>query len=68
MLPVGLRYPAVTAIGSQVVIAGGQAAGGAVDPVFGFDTTSGDLARIGRLPAPTSNAVAFSVGDTAYVV
>ncbi len=67
MLPVGLRYPAVTAVGSQLVVAGGRSATAVVDTVFGFDTTSRTLTRIGRLPGPTTNAVAFTLGDIAEV-
>jgi len=38
MLPVGLRYPAVTAVGSTVYVAGG-----ASSRVFAFDTSTGTL-------------------------
>ena len=66
-LPRGLRYPAVTAVGSTLVIAGGQAATGPVDTVLGFDTAAGTTTRLGRLPAPTAGATAFTVGSLAYV-
>ena len=38
MLPEGLRYPAVTAVGTTVVIAGGQTATGQSDTVIALDT------------------------------
>ena len=62
MLPVGLRYPAVTAVGSTVYVAGG-----ASSRVFAFDTSTGTLRSAGSLPVPTADAQAFTLGGKAYV-
>jgi hypothetical protein len=55
-LPVGLRYPAVVAQGSKVVIAGGQTASGLTDQVLMFDPATGRSERSdispGRWPTP----------------
>src|SRR5207302_1583809 len=61
-LPQGLRYAAVTAVGSTVVVAGGQAASGPVSTVSALDTKTGALTRLATLPAPVTEASAFVVG------
>jgi outer membrane protein assembly factor BamB len=66
-LPQGLRYPAVAAVGTSVVIAGGIAASGAVPAVYWFDPATGRVRSIGGLPAPTSHAIAFSLRGVVYV-
>lgn len=66
-LPVGLRYPAVAAVGDNLVIAGGTAAAGASDRVFVLDTATGKVSLIGRLAAPTAHAQAFALGGAVYV-
>ena len=66
-LPEGLRYPAVTAVGATVVIAGGQTATGQSDKVLALDTTTGTVSTIGTLAAPVSEATAFTLGGAAYV-
>jgi outer membrane protein assembly factor BamB len=66
-LPVGLRYPAVAALGSRVVIAGGVSDHGPSDRVYELDTTTGQLRMIGRLPAPVAHAEAFQLGSRVYV-
>jgi PQQ-like domain/Kelch motif len=67
-LPVGLRYPAVTVVGSTIVIAGGVSPAGPTDTVYAFDPPSGKVTTIGKLPQPVGDATAFTLGPTAYVV
>ena len=62
----GLRDPAVTAIESTVVIAGGHTSSGQSGDIA-LDTTTGKLTTLGTLTAPVSEASGFTLGDTAYV-
>jgi len=66
-LPVGLRYPAVAAIGTKVVIAGGTSPSGASDKVYLLNTGDGSVRLLGRLPAATAHAQAFALGRSVYV-
>lgn len=66
-LPVGLRYPAVAALGTTVVIAGGTAAGGASSAVYLLDTQTNRVRLAGRLPAARAHAQAFALGGAVYV-
>jgi N-acetylneuraminic acid mutarotase len=65
-LPVGLRYPAVTAVGDTVYIAGGMSPSGASSRVFALDTATGALRSAGSLPVPTADAQGFTLGGKAY--
>jgi len=67
-LPQGLRYPAVTAIGPGVLIAGGVTSNGPTRDVLLFDPSNGRVHVIGRLPVAVGHAMAFVLGDVAYVV
>jgi N-acetylneuraminic acid mutarotase len=66
-LPVGLRYPAVTAVGDTVYIAGGMSPSGGSSRVFALDTATGALRSAGSLPVPTADAQGFTLGGKAYV-
>jgi hypothetical protein len=66
-LPVGLRYPAVAALGNELVIAGGTAASGASDDVYALDLTTAKVRLLGRLATPTAHAQAFMLGGAVYV-
>jgi hypothetical protein len=66
-LPEGLRYPAVTAVGSELIIAGGLAPSGMSDAVYAFDPAAGHVSTVGHLPTRTGHAAAFALGTTAYV-
>jgi len=66
-LPRGVRYPAVTAVGGRLVIAGGLSAGGLVDDVVVFDPASGSTKVIAHLPAPVAHAAAFTLNGMVYV-
>jgi YVTN family beta-propeller protein len=68
-LPSPVRYAAVTAVGGQVVIAGGSRPNGtASQAVLKFSPATGKVTRIGRLPVPTTHAAAAGIGDVAYVI
>jgi hypothetical protein len=66
-LPIGLRYPAVAALGNVIVIAGGMSPSGASDAVYALDVTTGKVRLIGRLATPTAHAQAFTLGGAVYV-
>jgi YVTN family beta-propeller protein len=68
-LPFTLRYAAVAAVGGTLVIAGGSLEDGtASDAVLEYAPAAGRLSRLGRLPEPTTHAVAASLGTAAYVI
>jgi N-acetylneuraminic acid mutarotase len=67
-LPEGLRYPAVTVLNGQILIAGGTAATGPTAAVRVFDPMTGRVRSIGRLLAPVAHAAAFASGGVVYVV
>lgn len=67
-LPVGLRYPAVAAVGGDLVVAGGITASGASSVVYVFDPATGRTRSIGRLPAPAGHSSALVLGNRIYVV
>jgi YVTN family beta-propeller protein len=68
-LPSPVRYAAVTAVGSTVVIAGGSLPSGTASAaVLGFESASGSVRRLGTLPAPTTHAAAAAIGGLAYVI
>jgi hypothetical protein len=69
-LPVALRYAAVTAVGQQLVIAGGMLASGAAsNAIFVFDAATDRLHKLkARLPAGVFSASAATLGNLAYVL
>lgn len=70
-LPVPVRYPAVSLIGSgaaeRVLVIGGEAGGVATDAVQEIDPASGATSMIGHLPAPRTQASALRLGGTVFV-
>ena len=66
-LPVGLRYPAVSSVGSTIVIAGGETTRGFTDVVYAFDTAGGGIRAISHLRTPLADAAGFTLGGLAYV-
>ena len=66
-LPVGLRYPAVAAIGTDIIIAGGVSSAGPVSTVYRLDTRTGHLTIVENMPQRMGHAVAFSLGMFVYV-
>ena len=68
-LPTPLRYAAVGAADGRVVIAGGSTpAGTASSAVLVFDPKTGEVARLGTLPAPTTHAAAAALNGRVYVI
>jgi YVTN family beta-propeller protein len=68
-LPDPVRYAAVTAVGSALVVAGGSLPDGqASDSVYLLRAGSSRPVRIGRLPAPTTHASAATVDGQAVIV
>jgi YVTN family beta-propeller protein len=68
-LPSAVRYPAVTAAGGSLVIAGGSLpSGSATDAVYEYTPGTSHVGRIGRLPAATTHAAAATIGSIAYVI
>ena len=67
-LPVGLRYPAVAAIGGRLVVAGGMGAAGPTDAVYVFDPATGRTGLLGRLPSALGHASAVTLGHAVYVI
>lgn len=73
-LPVGVRYPAVAAVGKDVYVVGGAlattegtASGAQSNAVQRVDPSTGKATVIGHLPAPLAHAMAFSLGGALYV-
>jgi DNA-binding beta-propeller fold protein YncE len=68
-LPVGLRYAAVAAAGSSLVIAGGSLPDGSASrAVYRFDTGRRLVTRLASLPAATTHAAAASLGGTVFII
>jgi len=67
-LPAGVRYPALAASGSTLVVAGGTTASGPTAAVYGFDTTTSRIRRLGSLAAPVAHASALALGGKVYVL
>jgi DNA-binding beta-propeller fold protein YncE len=66
-LPTPLRYAAVTAVGDEIVIAGGSLPDGTASrEILAYRPQSG-VTRIGLLPAPTTHAAAATLAGIAYV-
>ena len=63
----GLRYPAVTAVGWLHRDRGRPDVVGEADTVYAFDTGGGHVRTIGHLRAPLGHAAAFTLGGLAYV-
>jgi len=68
-LPRPLRYAAVAAAGSELVIAGGSLENGTASAeVLAFRPSTGRVVRVAQLPAPTTHAAAAALGGVVYVV
>jgi hypothetical protein len=71
-LPVAVRYPAVAALGADIYVFGGQAAGGsdsgqAIDSIQLISSKQRTAKVIAHMPSPVSGAVAFVLGGHIYV-
>ncbi|MGZ4124730.1 MAG: outer membrane protein assembly factor BamB family protein [Actinomycetota bacterium] len=67
-LPTGLRYAAAAAVGSTIVVAGGEVNDRPVATVYAFDTTTGRVRRLPDLPDPVGHAAAFADGGVVYLL
>jgi N-acetylneuraminic acid mutarotase len=67
-LPIGVRYPAVSAFGPRLYVFGGEWAGTESDAVQVIDTQTGRATVAGHLPTPLTQASAVSLGGSLYVV
>lgn len=67
-LPHPVRYAAVAAVGTRVLVAGGTVDGAPTDAVYAFDTASGHLRRIARLPVVLTHAAGASLNGRFYVI
>ncbi|HEY5076389.1 MAG TPA: hypothetical protein VIJ48_02690, partial [Acidimicrobiia bacterium] len=66
-LPIGVRYPAVGAVGDKVFVFGGELSGSESSAVQQIDVRTGSAHVIGRLPNPRTEAAAFSIGGSLFV-
>ena len=66
-LPIPVRYPAVAGAGRQIWVFGGQTPAGPTDVIQQISLATGRAAVAGHLPAPTTGAVAFSLGGRIYL-
>ena len=66
-LPVGVRYPAVAAIGDKVFVFGGELNGSESSAVQEIDVHAGSARVIGDLPSPRTEAAAVQLGGSIYV-
>jgi N-acetylneuraminic acid mutarotase len=68
-LPTGLRYAAVAAAGSKLIIAGGQTQSApASRSIYLVDTASGSVRRLATLPVSIAHAVLLVRGDSAFLI
>ena len=68
-LPVGLRYAAVAAAGTSLVVAGGSLPDGSASrAVYRFDTGRRLVTRLASLPAATTHAAAASLGGRVFII
>jgi outer membrane protein assembly factor BamB len=63
----GVRYPAVTALGSVIYVFGGEWAGAPTGAIQAINTRTGTVSIVGNLPSARTQASAFTVGGAAYV-
>jgi len=67
-LPVGVRYPAVAALGDKVFVFGGELNGSQSSSVQEIDVRSGSARVIGELPSPRTEASAVQLGGSIYIL
>jgi outer membrane protein assembly factor BamB len=66
-LPIGVRYPAVAAVGNTIYVFGGEWAGTSSDAVQAINVRTGSARVVGHLPEPRTQAAAFVIAGTVYV-
>jgi hypothetical protein len=67
-LPIGVRYPAVAALGDNVLVFGGELSGSESSAMQQIDVRTGSARVIGQLPSPRTEAAAVSIGGALFVV
>jgi hypothetical protein len=67
-LPVGVRYPAVAAVGDNIFVFGGELSGRESGAVQQIDVRSRTARVIAQLPSPRTEASAVTVGGSIYVL
>ncbi len=67
-LPVGVRYPALAALGDKMFVFGGELNGSESTAVQEIDVRAGSARVIGELPSPRAEASAVHIGGSIYVV
>jgi YVTN family beta-propeller protein len=68
-LPFSLRYAAVAASGSRLVIAGGSLVDGSASAaILEYTPGRAGVRAIGHLPSPTTHAAAAALGGLVYVI
>ncbi len=67
-LPVGVRYPALAALGDKLFVFGGELNGSESSAVQEIDVQAGSARVIGELPSPRAEASAVQIGGSMYVV
>jgi N-acetylneuraminic acid mutarotase len=67
-LPVGVRHPAVSAVGEALFVAGGESPAGPTSMIYSLDPSSGRVRVAGRLPAAVGRAAAFALRGAVFVV
>ena len=66
-LAVGVRYPAVTAVGDTIYVFGGEWNGIESNAVQAIDVGTGSARLVGRLPGPLTEAAAMTIGGAVFV-
>ncbi|MBV9660827.1 MAG: hypothetical protein JO337_06695, partial [Acidimicrobiales bacterium] len=67
-LTVPVRYPAVAAVGSQLLVVGGDpATGPATDDIQAVDLKTGQSGVVGHLPVTLSHAAAATLDGSVYI-
>ncbi|MCU1468117.1 MAG: Kelch repeat-containing protein [Actinomycetia bacterium] len=67
-LPVGVRYPAVAALGNSIFVFGGELAGSESSAVQQIDVRTGSARVRGQLPSPRTEAAATTLGGSIYIL
>lgn len=68
-IPVGVRYPAVGALGRRLVVAGGELSDGTPTArVWAFDPATGRVSSLPDLPAPIDHGAGVTLGGWFYEI
>ena len=68
-IPIGVRYAAAGALGSRLIVAGGETSSGApITRAWSFDPATGRVTRLPDLPTPIDHTSGIALGSTFYVL